>query len=158
MEPLYRGIVERARKYPTFWEFLQQHLTPKYLELHRQHLGEDEHYRAVLNSRGGIFDKNPALFTKLHEGLGLLAGISPDSKKRDPLLKELHVLRVNPKYAEELAHEMAIAAVGLEKVRGKPLWEVPLADAVSALKNAAWKIHKRYEEREPVLIGPGTIV
>ncbi len=158
MEPLYRSILERARKHQPFWDFLREHFTGKYLEAHREVFGEDEHYRRVLSAKNGIFDMDPQLFFKLHEELGRIMGIPSEPERRDPRLDDLYVVRVNPKYAPELAEELARAAVAAEKLYGKPIWAVPRTDAVSILKNAALGVHKRYKDREPVLVGPGNIV
>ena len=158
MEPLYRSIVERAKKHPTFWDFLREHFTGKYLEAHRELFGEDEHYKRVLNARNGIFDMDPKLFMKLHEELGHIVGIPSEPERRDSKLRDLYVVRVNPKYSSELAEEMARAAAAAEKLYGKPIWEIPRADAIAILKNTALGVHKRYRDREPVLIGPANIV
>jgi len=158
MEPLYRSIIERAKTHITYYDFLREHFTRHYLDARREMFGEDEHYKSIMRSKNGIFDKNPSLFLKLHEDVGQRFGISQESFRRDPRLTELYVLRINPKYAEELADKMARAAVAAEKAYGAPIWDIPPSDAVSILKGAMLEVHNRYKNREPVLVGPANII
>ncbi len=73
MEPLYRELELRAKKHPSFWQFVREHLTSHYLNERMRAFGEDEHVRRVLQRRNGLFDVSPDLFRRLHEEQAILS-------------------------------------------------------------------------------------
>ncbi len=161
MEPLYRSLVERAKKHKTFHDFVRDELTTHYLNARLEHFGRDEHYQQVEKQRNGLFDVNPSLFLKLHnEHIGPRFGIPSEPERRRGMPLELQTLRINPKYADELAREVAGALVVAEKNFWKvPFWKAPKQDVISIMKNKMLEVHERYKRRgEHVLIGPSNIV
>ncbi len=161
MEPLYRSLVERAKKHKTFHEFVRDELTTHYLNARLEHFGRDEHYQHVETQRNGLFDLSPSLFMELHnEHLGPRFGIPSELERRKRLPRELQTLRINQKYADELAREVANALVVAEKnFWGKPFWKAPKQDVISIIMNKMLEVHGRYKDRgERVLVGPANIV
>ncbi len=66
-------------------------------------------------------------------------------------------MRVNAKYADELAEALARALVAAEKNWwGVPFWKAPQEDVISIMKSKALEVHKRRGSK--VLIGPRNIV
>jgi len=157
MEPLYRGLENRARKHPTFWDVVSNHLTSHYVNERMRVFGKDEHVQHVINTREGLFGVAPGLFQALHNELGYYVGIPKEPERREGYPEALKVVRVHKDHVDELAQELARALVAAEKSWwGVPFWQAPREDVISVMKNKILGLHKR--KNSQLLIGPANIV
>ncbi|NPA76186.1 MAG: hypothetical protein GXN93_00315 [Candidatus Diapherotrites archaeon] len=155
MESLYRSLEQRARKHPTFWEFIEK-VNAHYLNERMRVFGKDEHAEELIRAKNGIYDLAPSIFLRIHRELGYHVGIPPEPERRKDIPTALQTLRVNSKHADELAEEIARALVAAEKNWwGVPFWKAPEQDVVSLIKSKALEMHRK--KRGQLLIGPANV-